>query len=298
MKQRDHLGRGSGRGAAVRRLVLRTMVILAAGAPLSVAIGAGQATSAPEARDGVFDCLIEPYRTVTVRSPVTGVIDQIYVSRGSRVRKGEPLVRLDSSVESAAADLALFKSQMNGALESAQSRLLHAESKARRKSDLAASDFASMQDRDDAEAEEAVARGDVLAAREAKQLARLEHAYAVAQLNLRLIRSPLDGVVIDKAMNEGDLAQPEDGTGFILKLAEIDLLRVKVIMPLAYYRQVKPGERVDVVPEQPMQGHYPAKVSVVDKVIDAASGTFQVQIDLPNPKGELPGGLRCTVRMW
>ena len=250
------------------------------------------------ARDGQFDCLIEPFRTVEVRSPVTGVIDKLYVSRGSMVKQGAPLIKLDSAVESAAADLALFKSQMDGPLQSATSRVQHAESKARRKTDLATSNFASTQDREDAEADAAVARADVLAARENQQLAKLEYAYAAAQLGLRLIRSPIDGVVVDQAMQVGDLAQPGESNVFIVKLAQIDLLRVKAIVPLALYPKVKLGQQADVIPEAPMEGHYAATLTVVDKVIDAASGTFQIRMDLPNPKGTLPGGLKCVVRLW
>ncbi|MGC1459588.1 MAG: efflux RND transporter periplasmic adaptor subunit [Steroidobacteraceae bacterium] len=280
---------------------LRHAAILLAIAALSAAArGADRpaAATTDTGHDGSFDCLIEPYRTIVVRSPVTGVIDKLFVARGSPVKLGEPLVSLDSTVETAAADLALFKSQMNGPLKSAESRVLHAESKSVRKTDLAASNYASAQDRDDAEAELAVARADQRAAREAKQLANLEHSYATAQLGLRLIRSPINGVVIDQAMNAGDLAQPGDSNSYILKLAQIDLLRVKVIVPLAYYTRIKIGQRADVVPEKPMQGHYAATVTVVDKVIDAASGTFQVRIDLPNPRSALPGGLRCVVRLW
>jgi RND family efflux transporter MFP subunit len=250
------------------------------------------------ARVGPFDCLIEPYRTVEVRSPVTGVIDKLFVSRGSMVKQGAPLVKLDSTVESAAADLALFKSQMNGPLESAESRVLHTEAKSRRRSDLAASNFASLQDSEDAEADAAVARADVLSARENKQMAKLEYAYAAAQLGLRLIRSPINGVVVDQAMDVGDLAQPGESSAFIIKLAQIDMLRVKAIVPLALYPRVKLGQRADVVPEKPMEGHYAATLTVVDKVIDAASGTFQIRMDLPNPTGALPGGLKCMVTLW
>jgi len=281
----------------LRRAAVQVLACFAASFSLAGHTADKPAAALP-AHDGQFDCLIEPYRTVTVRSPVTGVIDKLYVSRGSMVKEGAPLVRLDSRVESAAVDLAQFKEQMNGQLESAEGRLQHAQSKLRRKSDLAASSFASAQDREDAEAEVAVGRADALAAREAKQLARLEHAYAAAQLNLRLISSPFNGVVIDQAMNVGDLAQPGDSNSFILKLAQIDLLRVKVIVPLAYYRRVKLGARAEVVPEKPLEGHYPATITVVDKVIDAASGTFQVRMDLPNPKGALPGGVRCTASLW
>ncbi len=249
-------------------------------------------------RVGPFDCLIEPYRTVEVRSPVTGVIDKLFVSRGSMVKQGAPLVKLDSTVESAAADLALFKSQMNGPLESAESRVQHAESKSRRKTDLAASNFASLQDSEDAEGDAAVARADVLSARENKQMARLEYTYASAQLGLRLIRSPINGVVVDQAMDVGDLAQPGESSAFIIKLAQIDMLRVKAIIPLALYPKVKLGQRADVIPEKPMEGHYAATLTVVDKVIDAASGTFQIRMDLPNPNGALPAGLKCMVNLW
>jgi RND family efflux transporter MFP subunit len=248
--------------------------------------------------EGQFDCLIEPSKLIVVRSPVIGVIDRMFVSRGSTVHEGDPLVRLDSTVENAAVALAAYKEKMTGQQRSAESRLHHAEGKARRKADLETSNFASGQDRDDAEADAAIARADVLAAHELQDVAKLEHAYAAAQLGLRLIRSPIDGVVVDQAMNAGDLAQPGDSNTFILKLAQIDALRVKAIVPLAYYPRIKLQQHADVVPESPLQGHYSATVTVVDKVIDAASGTFQVRMDLPNPKDALPAGLRCTVKLW
>ncbi len=45
--------------------------------------------------------------------------------------------------------------------------------------------------------------------------------------------------------------------------------------------------------DAPVGGSYPAKVVIVDQVIDAASGTFGVRVELPNPKLELPAGLKC-----
>jgi hypothetical protein len=37
-------------------------------------------------------------------------------------------------------------------------------------------------------------------------------------------------------------------------------------------------------------------VKVVDRVIDAASGTFGVRLELPNRNGKVPAGIRCRVR--
>ena len=36
-------------------------------------------------------------------------------------------------------------------------------------------------------------------------------------------------------------------------------------------------------------------IKVVDRVLDAASGTYGVRLELPNPQGQLPGGIRCQV---
>ena len=52
----------------------------------------------------------------------------------------------------------------------------------------------------------------------------------------------------------------------------------------------------DVYPELPAGSKYKATVVVIDRVIDAASGTFSLFLDLPNPDHTIPGGLRCRVR--
>ena len=44
-----------------------------------------------------------------------------------------------------------------------------------------------------------------------------------------------------------------------------------------------------------MDGQYPAKVTIVDGVADAASGTFRVRLGLPNEDYALPSGLKCRV---
>ena len=51
-----------------------------------------------------------------------------------------------------------------------------------------------------------------------------------------------------------------------------------------------------MTPEAPVNGAYQARVKVVDQVVDAASGTFGVRLELPNPGYRLPAGLKCKVR--
>jgi hypothetical protein len=59
---------------------------------------------------------------------------------------------------------------------------------------------------------------------------------------------------------------------------------------------VKVGQQAVIVPEEPLTGHYVGTVAVVDRVADAASGTFRARVTLANSDYALPSGLRCSVR--
>lgn len=59
--------------------------------------------------------------------------------------------------------------------------------------------------------------------------------------------------------------------------------------------KLKPGMSAEVAAEPPLSGRYQATVTIVDRVVDSASGTFGVRLDLPNPKGEIPAGVKCRV---
>ena len=113
------------------------------------------------------------------------------------------------------------------------------------------------------------------------------------QLRLRTIRSPIDGIVTDRLMNPGELADNRDVRKPILKLAEINVLHVEVMLPRAGYQSVKLGQTVEVVTDPPVGGRYKATVKVMDKVFDAASGTFGVRLELANPGATIPAGDRC-----
>jgi multidrug efflux pump subunit AcrA (membrane-fusion protein) len=82
----------------------------------------------------------------------------------------------------------------------------------------------------------------------------------------------------------------------ILKLAQIDPLRVEAYAPVSLLGKVTVGMQAQIKPEDPVSGTYTAKVTVVDRVVDAASGTFGVRLELPNPDFRLSAGLKCTVR--
>lgn len=79
----------------------------------------------------------------------------------------------------------------------------------------------------------ALAEADLKDAIENRESARLEFERAVAQLNQRTLTSPFDGIVVERMLNPGDLAESGTGRKPMLKLAQIDPLRVEVVLPLS-----------------------------------------------------------------
>ena len=244
------------------------------------------------AHAGSFECLMEPSQVVEIRSPVEGLIDKILVQRGDPVRKGQPLVELQSAVERSTAESARYRAQMDGAIAQSRNRVDYATKKLSRATDLVQQKFVSAEARDQAEAEWRIAESELQTGLENRELAKIEHRRALDLLNLRTMVSPFNGVVVDRLLNPGDIAEAGTGRKPVMKIAQVDPLRVDVVFPASLFGQLKPGLKATIAP-QGMPGRHVALVKMVDKVIDAASGTFVARLELPNPTQALPGGLRC-----
>lgn len=240
-----------------------------------------------------FDCIIEPSRSVDVRAASEGLIEKIHVERGDLVKAEQVLVTLDSSVEREAVESARFRSTMQGRIQAGDSRVEYARLRHARRERLVEESFISVQDRDEALAEKRLAEADAIAASEERRLAQIEHRRLSEQLRLRTIRSPFDGIVVDRLLEEGALADNRDLRRPILRLAKISTLHVEVLMPIDALGKVRRGQSVVVLPEPRVGGSYTAVVKVIDQVHDAASGTFGMRLELPNPGLKLPAGIKC-----
>lgn len=208
--------------------------------------------------------VVEPKELVNFSSHVPGVLEEVKVERGGWVRKNQILARLKSGVESAAVKLA-------------EARVDFATRKLDRNLKLYSKKLISIHAKDEIETE-------IL-------LAKLELNEAKERLDLRTVRSTVDGVVVERLGAPGEYV----GEDHFLTVAKINPLCVEVVVPVLYYGAIKKGAQASVQLEEPVGGEHKAKVTIVDQVIDAASGTFRVRLEIPNPKRKLPAGLKCTV---
>ena len=251
------------------------------------------ATQPSAAGSGALDCMIQPHQVVQVGSAAAGVIERILFDRGDMVERGQPIVLLNASVERAALAVARERATQGGAVRAADGAQDLALRELERSKELYEDNFVSKTYLDKQRAEVQMAGGRSDEAKERRKLSTREVDLAAAQLEQRTIRAPIAGVVVERFMSPGEYVDQKP----VLRLAAIDPLRVDVLVPAAAFGQVEVGMKGSVVPELFNRNRYVATVKTVDRVIDAASNTFRVRLELPNPDGALPAGLRCKVEL-
>lgn len=256
-----------------------------------MALATGVAGATPALAEQSFDCVIDPAETVKLGSPLTGVLAEVMVNRGDAVTRGQPVAKLESTIEAATVKLNRFKAESTARIDAQEERLKLAQSKVERYGQPRG--LVVTQDKfEEIRAEAKVAEQDLIREQQDRKLAQLELERSQAALDQRTIRSTIDGIVTEKKLSAGEFVNQE---GYIVALARLDPLHVEVFLPVVYYKQVRVGMEAKVHPAPPIEDTYTATVSVVDRVFDPASGTFGVRLTLPNPNNALPGGQRCKV---
>ena len=204
---------------------------------------------------------------IELSSPVSGVLDEILVDRSDTVKEGQIVATLKSDVE----QVKLKAGMENFNLSKVEQK---------RSVELYRDGVITLSEKEQADHEAA--------------LNQLEVEHAQANLELRKIRSPIDGVVADRYLMPGEYIEDKP----ILKLAQLNPLRVEVVAPVTYFGRIKTGVHAQIKTEYGSFENLVAKVVVVDRVVDAASGTFGIRLELQNEDNQVPGGLKCTVRFF
>ncbi len=239
-----------------------------------------------------LDCLVKPEMYVDVSSPVISVLEEILVDTGDTVTRGQPLARLEASVELAHVKLARLRAESTSEIENRKEQYRYAKQYFRRMQELLAQNSVSQYETDKAKTELALAEIELERARENRRIAEVNLELAQTQLALRTILSPIDGIVVDRYAMVGESVEGR----VIMKLAQVDPLKVELIAPTEYFGLIRKGMKVAIHPEQPAGKIFEATVTVVDQLIDPASGSFTVRMELPNPDDQLVGGVNCLAR--
>lgn len=246
-----------------------------------------------EQGDDGFDCVVVPSQQVELGSPVPGQLDAVLVDRGDEVRAGQEVARLESRLEQANLEIARFRADTDTELHLRDAALRIDQRTERRLNSLVSTKLASAHERDRAAREARLSAWRVKQAQDEIDLSALELARAESALARRSLRSPIDGIVMQRVHNAGEYIDDQP----VLRIIKLDPLHVEAIVPMRLFGQVEPGMAAEVVAELDSTLAYRATVDRVDPMGDAGSGTFGVRLALPNPDQQIPAGLKCRVRL-
>ena len=207
-----------------------------------------------------------PYREVTIGSPVETRIDALEVREGDTVKKGDLLVRLYSrleELEAKRAEAAVEKREFDA------------------KSSL------------DLFKDKLVSEDEALQARIELDLAKLMQQMAEEQVELRRLKAPIDGVIVERLREAGDMVQLSEPIFVILDLEQV---YVQFYVRAEKLTDVAIGSQAEVTfPSLGLKTPRMGTIDYIDPRVDAASGLSRVRVLLQNKNGEIKAGVHGTV---
>ncbi|MEH6628457.1 MAG: efflux RND transporter periplasmic adaptor subunit [Motiliproteus sp.] len=266
----------------VSRALLGSMIIMHAGFVL--------AADSSEPLSG-FDCLIKPHSLADVSTREQGVISELLVDRGDLINKGQIIARLDSDIEEVTVKLAKSRAELRAEISEKRKDVEFAKRELKRIKELHTKGAVSSQNLDEAATNSARAQLQLQQVLHRKKVAMIELERATRFFQRRTIKSPIDGVVVDRKISLGESVDNRP----ILQVAEVNPLNVEVIVPVDYFGQIRITMQAEIRPVYPGAAVHTASVTVVDRIVDPASDTFGVRLELDNPGLSIPSGVRCSV---
>ena len=225
-----------------------------------------------------------------IKSEYGGVVERVYVNDWARVRKGDPLLKVDTRE----GEVLLLKAK--AALEMAKAGQLEAEAavaRADREYDRAVklqeSGLLTRQGMDEARTQREAAAARIAAARAQVAAAGEDVSHAKTRLSKAVIRSPFDGTVEERLVNAGDLVGEMQKVVF--RLVDNRLLELTASVPSTEMAALRVGQAVrfssDAFPGREFEG----KVAHINPSVSPGDRSVRVIAEVPNVPEVLKGGL-------
>ena len=250
-------------------------------------------------REVAFDAEMRPYKEIELHARATGYLDKILVDAGDVVKEGQLIASLDvpeltfdlQNAEAAERRAKAEVEKASATYENAHLELVRLDSAAKAQPNLIAK-----QDIDSARLRDAAAQAAMQSAKEEQNVAAASKKRYQTLLDYTQISAPFAGVITRRYSDPGALIQAGTSSGAmpLVRLSQVDLLRVAFPVSVSYVAEVNEGDEVEI--RVPAQGKkFTARISRVSRKVETSTRTMEAQIDLPNPDRSLIAGVYATV---
>jgi len=222
----------------------------------------------------------EPSKLAKITPPVAGKVVRLFVKFGDSVRRGQPLLSMDSP------DLVQAQSDYLRA----KSALAQAERTLSRQQDLAAHGIGAKREVEQAQTDRDVAMAELERAETRLKLLKVDTSRIGEPLS---VRSPIDGRVIDLAVTPGEFKN--DPNAILMTVADLETIWVTANVQEKDIRRVHKGDdatsQFAAYPGEKFTG----KVLIVSDLLDPETHAIKVRVAFRNDEGRLKPGMFATV---
>lgn len=255
--------------------------------PVRVAAPGGFGGSA----GAIYSASVTPYAQVDVAFKVNGYVAQIRQVRGADgrmrdVQQGDTVKRGTVLAKVRDAEYVDKVTTHTANLDKANASLEKASADFKRATDLIATQSITQPDYDSAKREYDTAQASVIGAKAQLDEAKLNLGYT----NLL---APMDGVLLSRKIEVGGLVGP-GSVGFVL--ADVRSVKVVFSVPDVMLQKVALGSTAEVTTEAIAGRTFSGKVTAVSPSADTKTRSFEIEVGIPNPRGELKDGMVATLR--
>jgi RND family efflux transporter MFP subunit len=257
-----------------------------------VAAFAGLSADAARGQD-LSEAFTEPFHTVDLSPAEPGILAKLFVEEGDSVKAGDTLATLDARVLEVNLKIARQAMQSRGKLRAAKAEYELKAERLEKLKTLKTQGYAFHDELARAAADVEVAEANRLAAEEQLAVDTLQFEKAQAELELRTIRSPIDGVVTRVRQEEREFvtASPESA---VLTVVRLNPLRIVFPLPTAAAVKLRNHDQVTVrFPET--EEVAVGTIELVSPITDAESGLVRVKVLVPNAEGRYRAGVRAVL---
>lgn len=242
----------------------------------------------------IIEAFTEPYRDIAVAAAEMGTLAEIGVREGDMVEAGNMIAMLDDDVLRASLEVARRSMSIEGTLKSAQADLDMKSTDLEKLTQLRDRNHASQQEVDRIQTELKVSEARLLSVREDLEVKQLEFRRIEAQIEQRVVRAPIAGIVSEVQRESGEFVSPSDP--MIARIVQLDPLLVVFSVPLNRRNDIA---REQIVSLEIGDSHQPVEgtVEYVAPTPDPSNSSVRVKVRVSNFGHRFQSGERAVLML-
>ncbi|MAS97190.1 MAG: hypothetical protein CMO55_28705 [Verrucomicrobiales bacterium] len=237
---------------------------------------------------------LKPYQSIEISTTERGNIEEMIVKVGQEVKAGDPLMKLDSRILEANIAIAKAQAENAGKVEAAEADRKLNEDRFNIVAKLRRSGTTNSAEYERQKALLAVSAANVVVAEEESAVAKLQLARAKAEVESRILRSPIDGVVVDLSKDIGE-AVIGSVSEVLAQVVEVKRLRARAHVPFHLTKALKVGDSIQARLEDGEETLVSGTIEFISPLADPATGTVPVEVKFKNSELTLQSGISAQL---